>query len=62
MMLAGLGISLIKKDGIGITVGSLVQGDTTVSNVTVNLGALLIIGSLLALVNIIKNSNVNFKG
>lgn len=61
MMLLGIVISFINKDGIGITVGSLVQGDTTVSNITVNLGALLILGSLFILINVVKNSNTNFK-
>lgn len=61
MALLGIVISFINKDGIGITVGSLVQGDTTVSNITVNLGALLILGSFFILINIVKNSNTNFK-
>lgn len=61
MMLLGIAISFINEDGIGITVGSLVQGDTTVSNITVNLGALLILGSLFILINVVKNSNTNFK-
>ena len=61
MMLLGIAISFINEDGIGITVGSLVQGDTTVSNITVNLGALLILGSLFILINGVKNSNTNFK-
>lgn len=61
MMLLGIAISFINKDGIGITIGSLIQEETTVSDVTVNLGALLILGSLLILINITKNSNTNFK-
>ncbi len=61
MLLLGIIISFINKDGIGITIGSLVQGDTTVSNVTVNLGALLILGGLFILINVVKNSNTNYK-
>lgn len=61
MMVVGIAVNFIKKDGIGITIGSLAQGDINVSNITVNLGALLILGSLFIIYNITKNSNINFK-
>lgn len=61
MIMLGIFISFINRDGIGITIGSLVQGDTTVSNITVNLGALLILGGIVILINITKKSNTNFE-
>lgn len=61
MIFVGIIISFINKDGIGITVGSLVQGDMTISNITVNLGALLILGGFIGWVNLIRSSNTNLK-
>ena len=61
MLISGIVISLANENGIGITIGSFVQGDTTVSNITVNLGALLILGGLYVFLNVVKNSNTNFK-
>ena len=61
MLIAGIIISFVNQNGIAVTIGSLVQGDTTVSNITVNLGALLILGGLYTLLIIVKNSNTDFK-
>lgn len=61
MLVAGIVISFVNQNGIAVTIGSLVQGDTTVSNITVNLGALLILGGLYTFLVIVKNSNTEFK-
>ena len=61
MVALGIIISFVNKNGIAITIGSLVQGDTTVSNITVNLGALLIFGGFYVFLFIVKNSNTKIK-
>lgn len=61
MIIFGIILSCITEGGIGITIGSLVQGDTEISNITVNFGALLILCGFIILINVIKNSDINFK-
>lgn len=61
MLILGILISFINENGVGVTIGSLVQGDTVVSNITVNLGALLIFGSFYVFLNVVKNSNTNYR-
>lgn len=61
MAVLGIIISFINKNGIAVTIGSLVQGDTTVSNITVNLGALLILGGFYVFLVSVKNSNTKLK-
>lgn len=61
MFVLGIIISFVNKNGIAVTIGSLVQGDTAVSNITVNLGALFIFGGFYVFLIIVKNSNTKFK-
>lgn len=61
MVALGIAVSFINKNGIGIAVGSLVQGGVTVSDITVNLGALLVLAGFFAFLVILKNSNTSFK-
>lgn len=61
MVILGIIVNFINKNGIGMTVGSLVQGNVTVSNITVNLGALLVFAGFFGFLVIVKNSNTNFK-
>lgn len=61
MVALGIITSFASKNGIAVTIGSLVQGDTTVSNITVNLGALLILGGLYVFLMVVKNSNTKLK-
>lgn len=61
MVVLGIITSFVSKNGIAVTIGSLVQGDTTVSNITANLGALLILGGLYVFLMVVKNSNTKLK-
>ena len=46
---------------MGIIICTIIQEDTTISNITVNLGVLLILGGVVILINVAKESNTNFK-
>lgn len=61
MMLIGLLICIVKEDGVAIVIGSLVQGNTVVSNITINLGALMLIGGFLVACLSIKDMDIKIK-